>query len=174
MLSQLGEYEWYAKCDMTGAYQQLKVSEKSKQFLTINTIKGLYQYQRLPFGVSSAASTFQRVMDTILMNFKGVQCFLDDILIGAKTLEELKIKLFSVFERLQKHKVKVNFDKCEFFVNKVKYLGHEVSIEGICPCQDKVKAIIQLPTPQNVTQLKSFLGMPNYYSKFVPQYFMIC
>ena len=169
MLSQLGEYEWYAKCDLTGAYQQLKVAENSKQFLTINTIKGLYQFQRLPFGVSSAASTFQRVMDTILMGFKGVQCFLDDILIGAKNLEELKRKLFSVFERLQKHKVKVNFDKCEFFVDKVKYLGHEVSIEGIRPCQEKVKAIMQLPSPQNVTQLKSFIGMLNYYSKFVPQ-----
>ena len=169
MLSQLGGYEWYAKCDLTGAYQQLRVAEKSKQFLTINTIKGLYQYQRLPFGVSSAASTFQRVMDTILMGFKGVQCFLDDILVGGKTLEELRMKLLQVFERLQKHKIKVNFEKCEFFVNQVKYLGHEVSVEGIRPCKDKVKAILQLPTPQNVTQLKSFLGMLNYYSKFVPQ-----
>ena len=169
LLSLLGGFSFYCKLDLTGAYQQIRVAEKSQQFLTVNTLKGLYTYLRLPFGVSSSASTFQRVMDTILMNLKGVICFLDDILIEGASLIDLRKKLFKVLNRLQKHKVKVNFEKCEFFVQKVKYLGHEVSDLGVSPCQDKVKAIMELPSPLNITQLKSFFGMLNYYSKFVPQ-----
>lgn len=168
IFANLSGYRYYAKIDLSGAYMQVRVSEDSRKYLTINTHKGLFEYLRLPFGISSAASTFQRIMDEILMDLEGIECYLDDILIGSDTIEGLRQKVFEVFDRLKRFKVKVNLDKCEFLVEKVAYLGHEISERGLSPSEEKVRAIVKVPTPKDVTQLKSYLGMVNYYSKFVP------
>lgn len=168
IFANLSGYRYYAKIDLSGAYMQVRVSEDSRKYLIINTHKGLFEYLRLPFGISSAASTFQRIMDEILMDLEGIECYLDDILIGSDTIEGLRQKVFEVFDRLKRFKVKVNLDKCEFLVEKVAYLGHEISERGLSPSEEKVRAIVKVPTPKDVTQLKSYLGMVNYYSKFVP------
>lgn len=168
IFANLSGYRYYAKIDLSGAYMQVRVSEESRKYLTINTHKGLFEYLRLPFGITSAASTFQRVMDEILKDLEGIQCYLDDILVGSDTIEGLKQKVLEVFDRLQRYKVKVNLEKCEFLVEKVAYLGHEISENGLSPCEEKVKAIAKVPTPKDAAQLKSYLGMVNYYSKFVP------
>lgn len=168
IFANLSGFRYYAKIDLSGAYMQVRVSDDSRKYLTINTHKGLYEYMRLPFGISSAASTFQSIMDEILKDLEGVQCYLDDILIGSDTIEGLKEKVYGVFDRLQRYKVKVNLEKSEFLVPKIAYLGHEISENGLSPCEDKVKAIVSVPRPGDATQLKSYLGMVNYYSKFVP------
>lgn len=168
IFANLSGFRYYAKIDLSGAYMQVRLSEDSRKYLTINTHKGLYEYMRLPFGIASAASTFQRIMDEILKDLEGIQCYLDDILIGSDTIEGLKKRVLEVFDRLKKFKVKVNLDKCEFIVLKIAYLGHEISEKGLSSCEEKVKAITSVPRPRDATQLKSYLGMVNYYSKFVP------
>lgn len=158
---------FFCVLDLKGAYQQLMVSDSTKKLLAINTCKGLYTYKRLPFGVKPAASIFQSVMDKILKDLDKVQAYIDDILIWARTIKEMCVTLRLVFERLAKYNVKLNFPKCQWFVSKVKYLGHELSAEGISPNKEKVGAILKAPTPLNVTQLKAFIGMIMFYSKFM-------
>ncbi|XP_055584928.1 uncharacterized protein K02A2.6-like [Uranotaenia lowii] len=168
IFAKLSGYRFFAKIDLSGAYMQIKVAESSQKYLTVNTHKGLFTYLRLPFGISSAASTFQRVLEEILKDLEGVQCFLDDILLGGETIKVVVNRVISVFERLKQYKVKVNLDKCEFLCDKISYLGHEISENGLRPNAEKVKAILEVPRPEDVSQLKSYLGMINYYSKFVP------
>lgn len=154
--------------DLAGAYQQLEVAEECREFLTINTHKGLFRYKRLPFGVSTAPSNFQRIMDEILKEISNVCCYLDDVLVGGETKEDCETKLCDVLKRLDAHSVRINMEKCKFFKSSVEYLGHEICAEGIKPNKKKIEAIVRAPDPENLTQLKSYLGLMNYYAKFVP------
>lgn len=157
----------FCALDLEGAYTQLALSERSKYFMTINTIKGLYTYNRLPQGASSSASIFQRVMDEVLSDIENVHCYLDDVLIAGKNIEECRAKLNMVLERPQGANIKVNWEKCKFFVNKLDFLGHVISEEGLSPCQAKVATIQNAKVPANAVELKSFLGLINYYNKFI-------
>lgn len=105
----------------------------------------------------------------MLEGLENCVAFIDDILIWAKTREELSVKLKQVLQRLLDHNVKINYEKCNWFVDKVVYLGHVISRDGISVNPKKLKAIVDSPRPQNVTQLKSFLGMINFYAKFMDQ-----
>ena len=158
----------FSKLDLSHAYQQLELDENSKALLTVNTHKGLYQYNRLSYGVSSAPSIFQAVMDQILQDMPGVVCYLDDILISAKNKVEHLELLDKVLTRLEKYGVRVKLAKCEFMSSEVVYLGHRIDATGIHPTDDKISAIKEAPIPQNVTELRSFLGLVNYYHKFLP------
>lgn len=153
--------------DLTGAFKQLSVSEKSQEFLTINTHQGLYACSRLIDGVASAPAIFQSVMDQILLGIEGVKCFIDDIIIGGKDVNECKDRLFVVLERLNAHNVKINLEKCIFLESEVKYLGHILSNNKICPNRDKLRAILDA-APTNLPQLQSYLGLLNYYGRFIP------
>lgn len=154
--------------DLTGAFKQLSVSEKSQEFLTINTHKGLYACTRLMDGVSSAPAIFQSVMDQILLGVEGVKCFIDDIIIGGKDVDQCKERLFVVLERLNLHNVRINLEKCKFLEKEVKYLGHILSNNEIRPNREKVKAILDAPAPTDLSQLQSYLGLLNYYGRFIP------
>lgn len=158
----------FSKLDLSHAYQQLQLDAGSEQYLTVNTHRGLYRYHRLSYGVASAPSIFQSVMDQILQGLEHVTCFLDDILITARTKEEHLQRLEEVLTRLERYNVKVKLSKCKFFQSSVEYLGHRIDKEGLHPTDEKVAAIVKAPKPNNVTELKSFLGLLNYYGKFLP------
>lgn len=114
--------------DLAQAYQQLAVTEASKELLTINTHIGLFRSTRLVFGVSSAPAIFQSVMDNVLLGISNVKCYLDDILIGATGKNECMNKLNEVLSRLNEHNIKVNLNKCEFFKTSVEYCGHLIQL----------------------------------------------
>ena len=158
----------FTKLDMSQAYQQLVLDDDSKEIVTINTHKGLFSYQRLPFGVSSAPGIFQRTMETILAGVPRVLVYLDDILVTGASQEEHMSNLKEVLSRLQEAGLRLRKDKCEFMVSSVKYLGHIIDANGLHPAPDKLKAVRNAPAPQNVTQLKAYLGLLTYYSKFLP------
>ncbi|XP_030286082.1 uncharacterized protein K02A2.6-like [Sparus aurata] len=157
----------FTKLDLSHAYQQLELDKDSEKYLTVNTHRGLYTYHRLSYGVSSAPSIFQAVMDQILQGIEHVTCFLDDILITAGSREEHLCKLEEVLSRLEKYNVKVKKSKCKFMTDTVEYLGHIVDSEGLHPTEEKVKAIVNAPSPTNITELRSFLGLLNYYGRFM-------
>ncbi|KAI4881016.1 hypothetical protein NFI96_011261 [Prochilodus magdalenae] len=157
----------FTKLDLSHAYQQLELEKSSEKFLTINTHRGLYVYHRLSYGVSTAPSIFQGVMDQILQGLDQVTCFLDDILITAKTRKEHLRKLEEVLSRLERYGVRVKRAKCKFMQDKVEYLGHLIDKEGLHPTETKVAAILNAPRPSNVTELRSFLGLLNYYGRFL-------
>lgn len=158
----------FCSLDLAGAYSQLLLSKRSKKFMVINTIKGLYVYNRLPQGASSSAAIFQKVMDQVLKGLENVFCYLDDVLIAGRDFDDCRKKLFLVLERLARVNIKVNFKKCKFFVDNLPNLGHVLTDVGLLLCPDKVQTIREARAPQNVTELKAFLGLITYYSKFIP------
>ena len=168
LFTSLAGGQHFSKLDLSQAYQQLLLDEDSKKYTTINTHKGLYQYTRLPFGIASAPALFQKTMDTILQGIPHVICYLDDILVtGADHTEHLH-NLAEVMSRLEHHGLRLKRSKCVFLQSSVDYLGYHVDAQGLHTLPTKVEAIAQAPEPQNVPQLRSFLGLLNYYGKFVP------
>ena len=149
------------------AYLQMEVEEESKTYLTVNTYRGMYQYHRLLYGVASAPAVWQRAMDQGLQGIPGVQCYLDDTIVTGRTREEHLKALDKVVGRLEEHGLKANGEKCKFLQNSVEYLGHVITAEGLHQSPKKMQAIAGLHSPQNVEQLRSFLGMVQYYARFL-------
>ena len=153
---------------MSQAYQQILLDEPNKNLVVINTPKGLFKYNRLPFGVSCAPGIFQRVMDSLLKGIPGVVVYLDDILIMGSSEEEHLSSLKQVLTRLQDAGLRLNKKKCNFLVPSVTYLGYRIDSEGLHPTDEKLKAVQQAPTPTSVTELKAYLGLLTYYGRFLP------
>ena len=158
----------FTKLDLSQAYQQVRLDEESKKYVVINTHKGLFQYNRLPFGVSSAPGIFQRVMESLLGNIPGVVVYIDDILITGKADEEHLVALEEVLERLQKAGLRLKKPKCVFMAASVQYLGHRIDAQGLHPKPEKVEAVKNAPRPKNVMELNTYLGLLSYYTKFLP------
>ena len=158
----------FSKLDLSHAYLQLQLEEESKEFVTISTHKGLFRYNRLPFGIAAAPAIFQRTMEGILQDIPHVQVYIDDILVADSSREEHMKTLAKVLSRLQQVGAKLKKEKCQFMMPSVEYLGFHISGEGIRPTQEKRQAIVNAPAPGDATQLKSFIGLVNYYSKFLP------
>lgn len=168
LFSNLAGGQWFSKIDLCQAYLQMHVDPSSQDLLTIVTHKGMYYYQRLPFGITSAPALFQRAVDRILSGLTGVQCYLDDLLITGKDEQEHLRYLEATLQRLQSLGLKVRKDKCAFFCPAVEYLGHVNDGSGLYKAPSKVKVIVEAPAPQNVSQLQSSLGLLTYNAKFVP------
>ena len=158
----------FSKLDLKQAYHQMEVTEGSKKYLTINTHKGLFRYNRLVFGVTSSPAIWQRAIDQVLQGIPGTQCILDDMIITGRTEEEHLQNLRMVLKRLQEAGLKANREKCEFFKDRVQFCGHEIDKRGLHKTGEKVEAIVNAPQPENVGQLRSFLGLVNYYNRFLP------
>lgn len=153
--------------DLYQAYMQLELGEESTKLLVVNTPCGLMKVTKLPYGVSSAPLIFQSIMDRVLQGIRGLRVYQDDIIVGGETVEECQKILLQVFERLAEANIKVNSEKCKFFEERVTYLGHVLCSEGIQPKMDKMQAIQDAPIPNNVSVLKAWLGMLNFYRHLV-------
>ena len=153
---------------MSQAYQQLLLHDESKKLVTINTHKGLFVYNHLPYSVSSTPGIFQRAVETLLQGILNVLIYFDDILVSGKTTEKHCHMLPEVLSRLAQAGLRLRQDKCTFMATSVQYLGYQIDAQGIHPTQAKVKAIKQAPIPSYVSELKACLGILTYYSKFFP------
>ena len=160
--------EKFSKIDLSSAYQQIVLDEQSRPYTTINTHKGLFMYNRLTFGIASAPAIFQRTMETILQGCQRTCVYFDDILVTGSSNDEHLANLDSVLCKLEGAGLRLNRAKCAFMLPSVEYLGHRIDREGLHPTEEKVIAIHNAPVPTSVTVLKSFLGLLNYYSKFLP------
>lgn len=161
--------EKFSKIDLASAYTQLKLDKKSQEILTMNTPKGLLMPTRLPFGVKVASMQFQKVLDQVLSGIPNTCCYIDDILVtGSNDHDHLKT-LDEVFARLEKHGIKVNKQKSSFMQSSVSYLGHVLSKSGIAPNKERVRAIMEAKTPKKVEDVQQFMGMVNYYNRFIKQ-----
>lgn len=158
----------FSKLDLSHAYQQIVMDEASKKYLTINTHRGLFTYNRLPFGVSSAPAIFQRTMENLLQGLPRVAVYLDDIILTGRDEAEHLRTLEEVLRHLKDAGLRLHRSKCVFLKKEVEYLGHVVNAEGLHPVQSKVRAIEEAPSPTTVTELKAYLGLLNYYNKFLP------
>ncbi|XP_055680279.1 uncharacterized protein K02A2.6-like [Lutzomyia longipalpis] len=157
----------FSKIDLTQAYQQLLVDDKTAEILTINTHKGLFRVKRMPFGISAAPGIFQKFMETLLAGIPGTQVYLDDILVVAQNEKEHSERIEKVLQKLQKANLTVKKEKCRFGVKELEFVGYKIDDQGIHPTRDHVKDIVQTPPPQNKTELKAFLGIINFYGRFI-------
>ncbi|XP_062558020.1 uncharacterized protein K02A2.6-like [Armigeres subalbatus] len=157
----------FSHIDLSDAYLQVQVDEESRKLININTHKGLYQFNRLSPGIKSAPGSFQQIMDAMLAGLTCTCPYLDDVLVGGRTEEEHRQNLHKVLERLQDFGFTVKFGKCHFFMRQVNYLGQLLDKEGVRPDPEKVKAIVNMPPPNDIATLRSYLGAVNYYGKYI-------
>ena len=168
IFSQLAGGTSFSKLDLAHAYQQMKVNEASKPYLTINTHKGLFVCNCLPFGVASAPAIYQKAMEQIIQGLPGVQVYLDDILCTGATEQEHLSNLDKLLTRLEQFGLRVKRSKCEFFKPSITYLGHKIDAQGLHATSEKIQAIVDTKPPRSVEELRSFLGLLNYYGRFLP------
>ncbi|CAB4030147.1 uncharacterized protein K02A2.6-like, partial [Paramuricea clavata] len=158
----------FTELDLSHAYEQMVLDDASKDVVTINTHRGLYRYNRLPYGVSSAPGIFQRTMESLLNGIPYTGILLDNILISGPTDEEHLQNLEEVMKRLSEAGLRLKKSKCRFMQPTLECLGYRIDETGIYPVEAKVKAVQEVPTPTNVTELKAYLGLLNFYGKFLP------
>ena len=172
-LDKLREARYISTLDLANGYWQVPLAEESRP-ITAFTVpgRGLYQFRVMPFGLHSAPATFQRLLDSIIGPSLEPTAFayLDDIIVLGRTFEEHLENLREVLRRLQQAGLRLIEEKCRFCQTELQYLGHVVSDQGVKTDPEKVEAIRNTPPPQNLRELRRFLGMVSWYRRYIPQF----
>lgn len=161
--------QWFSTLDLASGYNQVEMAEKDKIKTAFCTPFGLFEFNRMPFGLCNAPSTFQRLMERLFgdCRHQSVLLYLDDVIVFSSSVQQHLERLEEIFSRLDKEGLKVKLSKCQFFQRQVKYLGHVVSAEGVSTDPDKIAAVRDWKTPSNLAELRSFLGFASYYRRFI-------
>lgn len=160
--------QFFTTLDLHKAYLHLEMDKESAKLQSISTHVGVFNVNRLMFGIKTAPNIWQRYMDSIIAGLDGTAVFFDDIIVQGRTLEEAKDRTMMVLQRLKENNLHVNRNKSKFFQQSVSYLGHVIDSNGLHKSPNKVEAVLKTPAPTSVTELKQFLGLVNYYHKFLP------
>lgn len=172
LLDELSGAHWFTKLDLRADYHQIRMQAVDEHKTTFKTHHGHFEFRVMPFGLTSAPATFQGCLNNILSPLlrKFVLVFVDDILIYSKTLSDHVQHLQSVLQILTKHQLKVKSSKCSFAQQRLAYLGHIVSPNGVSTDEEKIQVVRNWPTSTCVKELRGFLGLAGYYRKFVRHY----
>ena len=168
----IGHARVFSTLDLRAGYHQLPIRVEDRQKTAFWGIDShgkdvLYEWRFLPFGLKNAPAEFQRVMDRILAGLDFARCYIDDIIVYSSIVEEHQRHLQQVFERLREHGLKLHPGKCKFFHDQIEYLGHTIYPGGLGVQQTKVEAIAQIPWPTDVSRVRAFLGLANFYRRYV-------
>ncbi|GFX71383.1 transposon Tf2-6 polyprotein [Trichonephila clavipes] len=156
----------FTKLDFKHAYLQMKVHPDSQKLMTINTHKGLYICKRLMYGLNGAPAIWQRYVDGLFQGMDGVTVFMDDARITGSDEISHFTALEEFFKKCREHGLKLNLNKSKFFQNEINFLGHRIDSKGLHKTDEKISAVVNAPVPRNVHEVKSFLGLVNFYEKF--------
>jgi hypothetical protein len=172
LLDELFGAKYFSKLDLRSGYHQILVQPEDRYKTAFRTHHGHYEWLVMPFGLTNAPATFQSLMNHIFEHAlrKYVLVFFDDILVYSTSWIEHLNQLESVLKALQQHNLFVKLSKCSFGVREIEYLGHIVTGQGVSMDKDKIKAVLEWPIPQDVKQLRGFLGLTGYYRRFIKSY----
>ena len=161
----------FTTLDLLNGYWQVEVRPEDREKTAVCTSEGLFEFNVMPFGLCNAPATFQRLMDCVLAGLHW-QClvYLDDIIILGRSFSDHLHKLRDVFDRFREAGLKLKPSKCKFGQKEVAFLGHIVSDQGIAPDPAKVAAITNWPIPRNRKEVQRFLGLGNYYRRFIQDF----
>ncbi|KAK7099608.1 hypothetical protein V1264_003723 [Littorina saxatilis] len=160
----------FSKLDMRNAYHQLELEENSRYITTFTTHVGLRRYKRLLFGVNAASEIFQNTIAGLLQGIPGTRNLSDDIIIHGRSQQDHDESLRITLQRLEENGARLNKEKCVFSVNELTFFGHKFGEKGVSADPEKVKTITNTSAPENVSEVRSFLGMTQYMSRFIPGY----
>ena len=169
-LAKLGDDCIYmSKVDANSGYWQIPLDEESQELTTFITPIGRFCCTRGPYGLCSMQEIFGKKMDTVIEGLEGVVKSTDDFLIYAKTLETLRQRTRALFRRFSDNGVTINMAKCLFEKTEMEFLGNMITEQGIRPLESKMEGIQNFPQPENIKQLRRFMGMANQMAKFNPK-----
>ena len=168
-LDSLAHASVFTTLDLASGYWQVELEESAKEKTAFSTPGGHYEFNVMPFGLTNAPATFQRLMECVLAGLTPTQClsYLDDIIVFATTFDDHLSHLEHVLTKLGEAGLRLKPSKCHFALPQVQYLGYLISKDGVQPDPSKVEAVTSYPTPSNATEVREFLGIANYYRRFV-------
>jgi len=168
VLQEMNNSKYFSKLDIKNAYHQIELSPESREITTFTTHSGLYRYKRLMFGITCAPEMYQMILQQTLQGCEGVNSIADDIIVHTATKEQHDTCLNKVLCLLRDKGFTLNKEKCQFYMNKLVFMGHELSERGIGATQVKVDAVVNAPEPRNASEVRSFLGLVNFCARFIP------
>jgi hypothetical protein len=171
-LDSLEGSKWFSALDITSAYWNVEMEETAKEKTAFSTRLGHFQFKRMPFGLVNAGATFSRLMQHILKGLEWKACliYLDDVITLGKDFDDALNNQSEVLTKLETAGIKLKPKKCFLFQKEVEFLGHLVTENGVRTSPGKIEAVKNWPAPENLTEVKSFLGLVTYYKEFIPSF----
>ena len=172
LLDQLRKVKYFSKIDLRSGYHQMKIKPEDVAKTAFVTRYGQYEFMVVSFGLTNAPAYFMNMMNKVFMEEldKFVVVFIDHILIYSETAEEHELHLRVVLEKLRQNQLYAKFEKCEFWLERVAFLGHVLTADGVAVDPAKIEAVSEWKQPQNATDIRSFLGLAGYYRRFIENF----
>src|SRR6266540_6190431 len=168
-VDKIGEKKFYTSIDLVSGYWQVELDENSQDITAFITLWGFYQFNVMLFGLTNAPATFQRLMNYVLHDYLNdfIVVYLDDILVCLDTFDEHINYLRKVFIKLREANLMIKLKKCKFGQRKIKFLGHTIGTDGLRTDPENIEKIINYPVPTDITGIRKFIELCNYYRKFI-------
>ena len=169
LFDQLKGAKYFSKINLRLGYHQLKIKESDIPKTAFVTRYGQFEFTVMSFGLTNAPAYFMNLMNKVFMDEldKFIVVFIDDILIYSKSVQKHEQHLWVVLEKLRVHKLYAKFSKCEFWLEKVAFFRHILTVEGVAVDPEKVEAVFNWQQPTNVSEIRNFFGLAGYYRRFI-------
>ena len=153
---------------MSSSFLHMQIRPEDRKYVTVNTHRGLYHFKRMCNGLASAPAIWQHYMEGILAEIPGIEVVMEDIFISVATDDEHLRRLDTVLKHLEQDDLRLNLTKCSFFAVEIQFCGFKLKHQGIHKCDDKISSFRNAPRSKSVSELRSFMGMIQFYSSSAP------